>query len=86
MAAGKGCLSGGFGGNEKGVRERMNPISEDTLKDVCKIGQGKECCRYLACGPNGFDCMKHSSIGRVLDSRVAAGTIRAQGDNCEGRR
>ena len=25
-------------------------ISNETLKNVCKIGQGTNCCRYILCG------------------------------------
>ena len=65
----------------EGGEERMK---EDCIKNICKIGQGKECCRYLACGPNGFECTKHTSIGRLLDSRVESGTLNAQGNNSFG--
>ncbi len=28
------------------------------VKDVCKIGQGNLCCRYLVVGKDGFECVK----------------------------
>lgn len=31
-----------------------NNIPDETLKNVCKIGQGINCCRYILCGQNGF--------------------------------
>ncbi len=51
---------------------------------VCRIGQAKLCCRYLTCGANGFNCEKRSSLKQIIDSRVAAGTFHACGDNCDG--
>lgn len=32
----------------------MNPH----IKNVCKIGQGHACCRYLLMGPKGWECAK----------------------------
>jgi len=55
------------------------------VKNVCKIGQGHDCCRYLVVGPNGFECMKNTSLAPVLDKRVTDETISARGDNCEGK-
>lgn len=60
-------------------------IPNEHLKEVCKIGQGKECCRYLTCGPQGFQCAKCSSLKYQLDGRVWSSTIVAQGDNCDGK-
>lgn len=55
------------------------------VKTVCKIGQGKECCRYLTMGPDGLCCEKKSSLKTILDQRVASNSMTAQGDNCEGK-
>lgn len=57
-------------------------IPKETLKNVCKIGQGKDCCRYITCGPNGFECEKHTSLKKTLDNSVSH--MVAKGDNCEG--
>ena len=54
------------------------------LQSVCKIGQGKTCCRYLVTGINGFQCAKLTSLRLTLDARVEADTMTAQGDNCDG--
>jgi hypothetical protein len=59
-------------------------MSSQHLKEVCKIGQGNECCRYLTCGPQGFQCAKCSSLKYQLDARVMSSTMNARGDNCEG--
>lgn len=57
-------------------------LSNNHIKDVCKIGQGKDCCRYLLCGINGFECGKLGSLKEMIDSRVHHMT--AKSDNCKG--
>lgn len=54
----------------------------DHVKNVCKIGQGNTCCRYLVMGSKGFECAKFTSLKKLLDDRVMTNTITAQGDNC----
>jgi hypothetical protein len=54
------------------------------IKQICKMGQGKDCCRYLMAGAKGFICGKHTSAKPLLDERVATNTMIAQGDNCGG--
>ena len=55
------------------------------IKNVCKIGQDYDCCRYLVVGPKGFECTKNTELKKLLDSRVEAKIIIARGDNCEGK-
>lgn len=62
----------------------MCKISDMMLRLVCKTGQGANTCRYVICGPNGFECAKHSQLKETLDSRAEAGAMVAQSDNCEG--
>ena len=57
----------------------------DTITNVCKIGQGHDCCRYLTMGGKGFECQKHSSLAKLLDQRVEDEDINARGDNCDGK-
>ena len=60
-------------------------MNRDKIKQICKIGQSKECCRYLACGGSGFCCLKKVPATKAyLDFRVMNDSITAQGDNCEG--
>ena len=59
-------------------------MDKQFVKETCRIGEGKDCCRYLACGPDGFECLKHTSLKTQLDVRVLQNNISAQGDNCEG--
>ena len=60
-------------------------VNDEHAKGVCRVGCGKECCRYLTMSPLGWSCEKHSSLRPLLDARVEMGTMNAQGDNCEGR-
>ena len=59
-----------------------NNISEETLINVCKIGQGKDCCRYILSDINGFECGKHTDFKELIDNRI--NNMVAKGDNCEG--
>jgi hypothetical protein len=55
------------------------------VANVCKIGQGEKCCRYLIVGGQGFECAKvQEPMKALIDKRVAEGSFRAKGDNCEG--
>jgi hypothetical protein len=55
------------------------------IRNTCKIGQRNDCCRYLAIGPDGFECLKSSDLKDHIDDRVERGDMVAQGDNCEGK-
>ena len=55
------------------------------VKEVCRIGQGNACCRYMVIGAQGFECVKNTQMKGYLDSRVAMETMVARGDNCEGK-
>ncbi len=57
----------------------------DHIKNVCKIGQGIECCRYLVMGSDGFECVKGSQLAFTLDTRAESKTMNARGNNCEGK-
>lgn len=47
----------------------MGKIEDSKIKDICKIGQGKDCCRYLVMGANGFECMKtHRAAKAIIDN------------------
>ncbi len=54
------------------------------VREVCKIGQGAECCRYLTMGANGWSCEKLSEMGITLDAKALAGSMTARADNCPG--
>lgn len=55
------------------------------IEKFCQPGKA-ECCRYLMMGGEGWECAKlQPALKLVLDDRVKEGTIRAVGDNCEGK-
>lgn len=64
---------------------RRDPPDFNHVRDICLIGQGEKCCRYLAMSPHGWSCEKLTPARFVLDDRVAAGSMYARGDNCDGR-
>ena len=66
------------------MSELTNPLPADHFMNVCKPGQGHECCRYVVASPGGIECAKHSSLRHILDQRVLEETIVARGDNCDG--
>lgn len=58
-------------------------IPDDTLKEVCKMGQRGDCCRYIIVDPElGIVCAKHTKWQALIDGRVDQ--MVAKGDNCEG--
>lgn len=54
------------------------------LMEVCKIGQAKECCRYLVAGKTGLECCKYDSANKAKIDNAWSVSHVAQGDNCEG--
>jgi hypothetical protein len=55
------------------------------IDEVCLIGKGKKCCRYLGVSANGFECFKlDNSLKSEIDKRISFGLMTAQGDNCKG--
>jgi hypothetical protein len=55
------------------------------LKSLCKVGEGKQCCRWLARGPRGYFCAKFDpAIADAIRERAEAGQLGALGDNCPG--
>ncbi len=50
--------------------------------DTCKIGQGKDCCRYLVADMTGLQCAKLTVMKHLIDDR--ASRMVAQGDHCVG--
>ena len=60
-------------------------MDEEKLNEVCKIGQGADCCRYLVVDGDDIDCGKNDpELKAMIDERVEEGKFTARGDNCEG--
>lgn len=57
-------------------------FTDEHRANVCKLGQGADCCRYLGMGAGGWSCEKRGSFRVAIDGR--AETMRAKGDNCDG--
>jgi len=66
------------------MSELKNPLPDEHFKNVCKPGQGHDCCRYVVASGSGIECAKHSSLRKILDERVIAEEMVARGDNCAG--
>ena len=59
-------------------------LTNEYTKEVCKIGAGKDTCRYLVMGPDGFTCGKFDTfLMPIINDRMAKNTMGAQGDNCD---
>lgn len=53
--------------------------------NVCRIGQGAKCCKYLVMGSSGFECMKIDKRNKlIIEQQWGATQHVAQGDNCGG--
>ena len=60
-------------------------IPDEYVDGVCRIGQREATCAFLLMSPGeGFICAKGSTVEATIRARLAAGTIGAQGDNCDG--
>jgi hypothetical protein len=58
-------------------------MTKEHLTDVCKIGRGDDCCRYISAGRDGIKCGKDDpGLKAIFDRQVEKMT--AKGDNCDG--
>ena len=63
-------------------------LTEKHMKDVCKPGKDKETCCYLACGSDGFLCLKLGGTLETvwtMETRIGEGKSVANSNNCGGR-
>lgn len=58
-------------------------LTDEHIRDVCRMGQGAACCSFLILGSGGFECAKGTSLEQTLRVRREFG-MTAQGDNCSG--
>ena len=55
------------------------------VKNVCRIGKGMDCCRYLLLDADGFCCGRVTPALKIaIDRRVMNGESVAQAVNCPG--
>jgi len=53
------------------------------VKNVCKVGQRHDCCKYLAADERGLVCLKlDENFGPLVEHKTG---MTAQGDNCDGQ-
>jgi hypothetical protein len=58
--------------------------NDEELKEICRLGKGSECCPFLVCGSDGFECWKMNyPSNTILHNRVDAGTMNAKGKPCD---
>lgn len=61
------------------------PIPYGYVLNHCRLGQGEQCCRYLAADQDGWCCVKrYLALKQIIDERCREGTVVAQDDNCPG--
>ena len=56
-------------------------IARRYLIDICLVGQGANCCKYIGLTPRGMECQKLTPMKTAIDKQVK---MSAQGDNCKG--
>jgi hypothetical protein len=60
-------------------------LPDEHIAEVCKMGEGEKCCRYLVGGAKGLECMKTDPLNKsVIDKAWATDVHVSQGDNCGG--
>jgi hypothetical protein len=57
-------------------------IDDKYLNEVCKMGQGADCCAYLIVGPKGIECAKGTEFEAEILGRIER--MIAKSDNCKG--
>ncbi|MBU0899057.1 MAG: hypothetical protein KKB03_00425 [Nanoarchaeota archaeon] len=67
------------------MSKHENVISEEHLKDVCKLKQGEKTCAFLSFGSEDFICTKGTNLEKEIRRRLEAGIMVAKGDNCDGK-
>jgi len=54
-------------------------MTGEEAKEICRLGQGTECCAFLCVGGKGFGCLKGSNAA-IIYERLKAGTMNAKGE------
>lgn len=63
----------------------MSAVADDHVESTCRLGQGPATCAFLVMAPDvGLECAKGGVFEGLLRARLAAGTMVARGDNCDG--
>lgn len=62
-------------------------IPIEHVKQICRIGDGADCCSFLLASGKGFECAKTPGMEKlfgILILRRGMNHMTALGDNCEG--
>ena len=55
-------------------------LEGEEMKDICKLGQGEDCCAFLVCSPSGFECIRMDyPTNSTIFSRLEKGEMTAKG-------
>lgn len=54
-------------------------LEDKEPEEICKLGQGPECCAFLVVGPDGFECCKMDILGNNIRERLLLGSMIAEG-------
>lgn len=64
-------------------------ITKKEAIEICKMGQGADCCFWLVMGPDGFKCLYEAQeegrtlTGQTMRQRLDSGLTVAKRDGCE---
>ena len=55
-------------------------MSSDEAKSICRLGKMEECCAFLVCGSQGFECIRMSyPMNGTIFKRLEEGSMNAKG-------
>lgn len=55
-------------------------MTSDEAEQICKLGQGEECCAFLAVGGDGFQCLRMDYPANItIINRLEKSTMVAKG-------
>ena len=69
---------------EEALVSKVTPLSEEHVKEICKMGRGPKTCAFLIMSGKGFECGKGSGVEPCIRMRIAEGIMTAKGNNCSG--
>lgn len=55
-------------------------LTDDYVKQICRLGQGENCCAFLVIGSKGFECaLRSPELSRIIIFRLENGAMSAKG-------
>lgn len=56
-------------------------LTDEEVKDICRLGQGEKCCAFLVMSSTGFECIRMSyPTNSTIFDRLKNGTMNAKGE------